>query len=116
MNYNKELLKSLSDNSFIVPRSEEEYKKELDEEVNYWINTNLSKEEIAEEIRGNVYPSLWAGDLMRIINNLAWIILNERKEHKKIIKQFKRELKNISFSKIDYEYNFEEDNYFEDIE
>lgn len=116
MNYNKKLLKYLSDDSFIIPRSIEEYEKELDEEVNYWINTNLSKERIAEEIRGSVYPSLWAGDLMRIINDLAWIILNERKEHKRIVKEFKRELKCISFNKINYEYDFEENDYFKDKE
>ena len=117
MDYTKKLLEYLKEDSFIIPRSIEEYDKELNDEVDYWINSDLSKQEIITEIRGNVYPSLWAGDLMTIINQLAWMILHERKEHKRVIKELKNNIKLElnSIEKLDYEYNHECDDLFKDF-
>ena len=114
MNYSKKLLEILADESFISPKTDKEYSKDLDEDLDYLL-TGLP-EETAKEIKFNVFPASHAYDLMTVINQLAWTVLHEREEHKRFIEEMMRELRSqintVKGYKPDYEYNHEGEDLF----
>lgn len=114
MNYSKKLLQILADGDFISPKTGEEYSKDLDKDLDHLL-IGLP-EETAKEIKSIVFPASHAYDLMTVISQLAWMVLHERKQHKRMIKEMVRELRSqlntVKGYKPDYQYNHEGNDLF----
>jgi hypothetical protein len=103
MDYSKTLLKYLRDITLIET---EDYSKDHVKDISYFVNNeNMTKDELIDELSSLTYSHQWASDLMVIINQLAWMLLHERKQHKKIIKELKDSIKQIEIKKLDYSYD-----------